>query len=209
MRPKVRWFWRRFLWHGRVLCAGLCLARPRGGFHGVLGRSGFVLEQGEFFGVAEPDDGAAAGAHAGGGFDGAFLEGPELGFLGGEVIEAGAADAAFDEFVMTADGADLASFVEVFGAVKDLHDGIEIFLPKAGGIADFAKGDFAFAHPAVKGGFADVEVIGGFGDRKPILFGGDAGRFHGNRGIGIGYRMQVFACYNPAIDSKRQSMITR
>jgi len=74
--------------------------------------------------------------------------------------------------------ANLARLFQVLGTVIHLHHRIQVFLPESRGITHFAESDLTLAHPAVKRGLADVQVLGRLLDGVPFGFIGEWFVFH-------------------------------
>jgi len=122
--------------------------------------------------VAEPANRPTARAHPGIGAHETVLQDPKLRFFRNEIDQTRAAYLAFDEFPVTTDRANFARVVQVFVAVEYLHDGVQVLLPEPRGVAHFAIRDLALAHPAIKRGFAHIQVFSRLANRIPFSLSG-------------------------------------
>src|SRR5579883_1999643 len=118
--------------------------------------------------ISEPRNRSTSTAHPRCGFDKAAFERPKTRFVRHEVHPASPAHLSLNQFRVPAHRANLPRFIHVLVAVEHLHHRVEVFLPKTRRVAHLAIGDFAFAHPSVKRGLADIQVISRFADREPM-----------------------------------------
>src|SRR5438445_12040307 len=101
-------------------------------FHSRGACGGSFLQPLQFLEVAKPNDRPAAGTHLCARADETIFQSPEFRFAWRKIIEAGAANFPGHELIIPAYRAHLTRFIYIPRAMENLHDRIQVLLPKSG-----------------------------------------------------------------------------